>query len=284
MAEQVKITCPMCNAPMRLRNGKRGQFYGCSRYPNCTGTRDYIDYNAAPKVNLVKGSPEQEAIWHWLENGTENGLIEARAGTGKTFTIVNAVARLRGKKVGVFSFNNHIIKELNEKLQKENIFWARGHTFNAFGFRCVKNHPKLRDAELFEDKLPTLLLELVPEDTAEGNIVRTATAKLVRLCKCYMEDGKDMEVLSELIERFNIDTNGDDISEAQYEERMDRIYRAVPKALDMCLNRRATMDFDDQVWWTVKMRLPVERFDIVMIDEAQDTNKMQQELVKMACP
>jgi len=278
-----QITCPMCDAPMKLRNGKRGQFYGCSKFPRCTGTRDYIDFSNV-KVNLVKGSPEQEAIWQWLEKGTENGLIEARAGTGKTFTIVNAVARLRGKKVGVFSFNNHIIKELNEKLQKEGIFWAKGHTFNAFGFKCVKNHPQLRDVELFEDKLPTLVQELIQEDTAEGNIVRTATVKLVRLCKCYMEDGKDEETLGELSERFAVDFNGDDCTPEQLDARVERVYRAVPKVLDMCLNRRATMDYDDQVWWTVKMRLPVERFDIVMIDEAQDTNKMQQELVKMACP
>lgn len=278
------VTCPRCNAVMKLRNGKRGQFYGCSKFPNCNGTRDFIQYPDAKDVKLVPGSPEQEAIWDWLQNGTESGLIEARAGTGKTFTIINAVQRLRGKKVGVFSFNNHIIKELNEKLQKEGIHWARGNTFNSFGFRAVKNHPKLMNAELFEDKLPTILDELVQEDTVSGNIIRTASAKLVRLCKCYLEDGKDEEVLSELVDRFNIDLNGDECSEEEMDARVERIYKTVPKALEACLNRRATMDFDDQVWWTVKMHLPVERFDIVFVDEAQDTNKMQQELIRMCCP
>lgn len=32
--------CPKCGAPMRLRNGKRGQFWGCTAYPACTGTRE----------------------------------------------------------------------------------------------------------------------------------------------------------------------------------------------------------------------------------------------------
>lgn len=31
--------CPICGAPMKLRKGKFGPFYGCSNYPNCNGMR-----------------------------------------------------------------------------------------------------------------------------------------------------------------------------------------------------------------------------------------------------
>jgi very-short-patch-repair endonuclease len=34
-------TCPRCNSRMILRNGRRGRFYGCSRFPYCKGTKDY---------------------------------------------------------------------------------------------------------------------------------------------------------------------------------------------------------------------------------------------------
>lgn len=34
--------CPRCNSNMILRNGSRGQFYGCSTFPRCRGTRDYV--------------------------------------------------------------------------------------------------------------------------------------------------------------------------------------------------------------------------------------------------
>lgn len=33
------IRCPLCGAPMVQRQSKYGAFYGCSRYPACTGTR-----------------------------------------------------------------------------------------------------------------------------------------------------------------------------------------------------------------------------------------------------
>jgi four helix bundle suffix protein len=32
--------CVACGQPMRLRNGKRGQFWGCSAYPTCKGTQE----------------------------------------------------------------------------------------------------------------------------------------------------------------------------------------------------------------------------------------------------
>jgi DNA-binding helix-hairpin-helix protein with protein kinase domain len=31
--------CPDCGSPMRRRSGRYGQFWGCSRYPSCKGTR-----------------------------------------------------------------------------------------------------------------------------------------------------------------------------------------------------------------------------------------------------
>lgn len=32
--------CPQCNSPLKLRNGKYGEFWGCTSYPNCRFTRD----------------------------------------------------------------------------------------------------------------------------------------------------------------------------------------------------------------------------------------------------
>lgn len=32
-------SCPKCGSPMKLRQGKRGEFWGCTMYPKCRGTR-----------------------------------------------------------------------------------------------------------------------------------------------------------------------------------------------------------------------------------------------------
>lgn len=31
--------CPLCGSTMYIRKGKYGDFLGCSKYPNCKGTR-----------------------------------------------------------------------------------------------------------------------------------------------------------------------------------------------------------------------------------------------------
>ena len=33
------VTCPKCGSPMVKRRGQRGEFWGCSKYPACNGTR-----------------------------------------------------------------------------------------------------------------------------------------------------------------------------------------------------------------------------------------------------
>ena len=32
--------CPECGSPMKVRQGRKGWFPGCSKYPKCRGTRE----------------------------------------------------------------------------------------------------------------------------------------------------------------------------------------------------------------------------------------------------
>ena len=37
---QKENTCPNCGGVLKLRNGKCGNFYGCSNYPKCKYTKN----------------------------------------------------------------------------------------------------------------------------------------------------------------------------------------------------------------------------------------------------
>lgn len=39
--QETQPKCPKCGSSMVLRSGPYGQFYGCTRYPSCKGTRNY---------------------------------------------------------------------------------------------------------------------------------------------------------------------------------------------------------------------------------------------------
>ena len=48
--EEQKV-CSMCGKPMKIRQGKKGEFWGCSGYPTCTNT-----------VNITGDKERQTAV------------------------------------------------------------------------------------------------------------------------------------------------------------------------------------------------------------------------------
>lgn len=79
--------------------------------------------------------------------------------------------------------------------------------------------------------------------------------------------------LGELAEYYDINLNG--VS--------DEVFEYMPKVLESMLDptRTQSMTFDDQIWLPVILSLPVPMRDLLLIDEAQDLNRAQQELAKM---
>jgi len=221
------------------------------------------------KPRLVPGTPQQEATFDFLINNKEHGLVEARAGSGKTFTIVQGAERLPpDRRVIVLAFNAHIAREMNAQLRAIGNKSVRASTFNSFGWGALrKAYP---NAQLMEDKLEAIISRYAGRDRD----LAAAVAKLARLCKSSLHDGRDRGVLEELASRHNI---------VLPDLREDQVLKLVPIVLEECLEHEAAADFDDQVWLTVVRQLPVEQFDMVLIDEAQDMNPVQQELTRMAC-
>src|SRR5262249_16613860 len=89
-----------------------------------------------------------------------------------------------------------------------------------------------------------------------------------------LHDGQDGAVLEDLASRHNV---------VFPDLREDRVLKLVPIVLEECLDHEAAADYDDQVWLPVLRRLPVEQFDMVLMDEAQDMKRAQEELARMAC-
>jgi DNA helicase II / ATP-dependent DNA helicase PcrA len=221
-------------------------------------------------LGVAPGSPQQEAIWETLSHGTEHLMVEARAGTGKTYSIVNGLARLEPmQRVGVLAFNVHVAKELNSRLQMLGVNWARAVTFHSLGYGAIrKAFPK---AQLMEDKLMAIVRPYARGDRD----VAAATIQLVRLCKNTLADGTDPAALENLADRYGIEMP---------ELREDFVLSLVPMVLQESLDKNSAVDFDDQIWLPVKLGLPIEHFDLVLVDESQDTNRAQQALMFRSCP
>lgn len=298
--------CPRCGKPMVLRQGPRGPFYGCSGFPACRGAMNApvqsttTDNNgdwktkAQAKVNAItggkpsvapikkaSGSPQQEAVWKELLEGATHLVVEAVAGSGKTWTMVQGCLRIpTTKRVGFVAFNRHIANEATGKLQASGCMHVSCGTYHSFGLRAVRSvYPNIQISEYKIDDIWESIPVPPDMEAADWRNIASLTKKLVAFAKNYLLDETDPDLttkLEELADHHAIDLNGIGVKALEY----------VPRVMAESRRRAsAVVDFDDMIWLPVVLKLKIPfTFDILIVDEAQDTNRCQQELALLLCP
>lgn len=285
--------CPSCDLPMVKRSSARGEFWGCSQYPKCRGTRPCSETEkpkpgyprtkqhpqaAFAPIKVVSGSTEQEAIWKYLLKGKSHMVVEALAGTGKTFTSIQGCLRLPKKtNIAFVAFNRHIATKAQGKLKASGCNNVLCCTYHSLGLRMVT--AAFPHAQIREHKVDDILEQIPTPSHMTPEVWRSTlhlTAKLVGLAKNYLLDPADAEFairLEQVADHHGIDLNG-----------IGRLaLDMVPRVMEECKRTASTViDFDDMVWLPVVLKLPAPfQFDIMFVDEAQDTNLCQQELALM---
>ena len=88
-------------------------------------------------------SEEQEAVFQWFAQATPgNCVVRARAGTGKTTTIIEGITRAPEANILLAAFNKQIAEELQSRLTNPR---AEAKTLHALGFSYLKrNWSKVR--------------------------------------------------------------------------------------------------------------------------------------------
>ena len=142
---------------------------------------------------MITGTKEQEDIWNAIENTENHVFVNAGAGTGKTFTIVEGANRVEGKKSAFLAFNKSIATELAKRLPSD----VEAKTFHAFGFAAIRNAGVKTKVNNY--KVNNIIKELLGAD-----YYVTPLKKLVSLMKGSMIDGGDISSIRRLIDEYNI--------------------------------------------------------------------------------
>jgi Protein of unknown function (DUF559)/UvrD-like helicase C-terminal domain/UvrD/REP helicase N-terminal domain len=192
----------------------------------------------------LPGSPEQEAIWNHLLHGQEHLIVDAKAGTGKTHTLVQGILRL------MLEYGADVTAK----------------TYNSFGWSaCLKAY---RNVQLDDMKIGRIVQDLLEDEYGNQNLkdllgyntyaaVLSNTRQLAGLCMNHLYDGRDKQQLETLADLHNIELNGS----AAY------VLPLVPDVLAACAADTSVMCFADQVWQPVTKKLLVETFDVLFVDE-----------------
>jgi hypothetical protein len=122
-------------------------------------------------------SGQQTAIFDWFENGEGNLVVRARAGTGKTTTILEAITYAPEQTILLAAFNKKIAEELKSKLKNPR---AEAKTLHSVGFGFVLRN--WNGARLDADRAERLARK------AAGN---TAPDKIVNIVRKLAALGKN---------------------------------------------------------------------------------------------
>lgn len=258
--------------------------------------------SGARETNNVSaiGAKLREAAASLSPNESEPPHVQVRAlaGTGKTTTAVEGMKVVKGLNPSITpspqqaavweqmklgksdtirfnAFGKAIASTLQAKLAEAGLDkrGCEASTFHSLGNRAV--YKAFGRMEVSEHAVKDLAASLLGKDPRElqrepgGATLLKATDDLVSLCKQTLTEPTP-DGLDQLTSHYDVELNGS----------KEKVYDLVPLVLERCKDPRGKITFDDMVWLPVVHGLPIQKVDVLIIDESQDLNRMQQALAK----
>jgi DNA helicase II / ATP-dependent DNA helicase PcrA len=224
---------------------------------------------------MTNPSPLQLAIFDSIENENRSLLIDAKAGSGKTTTIVHGASLIPKSQSCLFlAFNKDIATELKSRLPMS----VQAKTFHAHCNQALSRHLPHRP-RIDSDKVRWILKDNLNEKDffTYGSFVQRLVS--------YAKGSALGTHLAELSEE-NLQTLIDHFSLSLWNEDADEKY-----AIDLAIQTlrqsnddRNRIDFDDMLYLCVLEKVRFDKFNIVFVDEAQDTNYVQRWLLHQFLP
>lgn len=235
-------------------------------------------------MSNIQYSPNQLAIFNYIKEESGSLLIEAVAGSGKSFTILECLWFLPEEaSVQYLAFNAPIAAELGLKLQERRKEWdrplanVRSGTFHSVGMGAVNRFLK-GNAIVKGDKCRAILKEMLTP--VEYDIYGSFADALVGYAKGegigpLVPD--TMEAWTKLVAHHDLSLEGEDANEV----RGITIARMLLDASNAKARADSIIDFNDMLYLPVLWRLRLWQHDYVFGDEMQDTNPVRRALCRM---
>lgn len=266
----------------------------------------------APAFDLALASPQQQAVFHWFRTSrvpafaayeaqalvsgeaaeveATNLVVRARAGCGKTTTIVAGVELAPEQTILLAAFNKSIASELQGRITNPRV---EAKTLHALGFKfCIYNWKKInlddmgQRATTLAIAATTAVKATLSMRAARNNPVPEQAIKLVanlhskgREIQPFATSGHD---LVDLAVAFNL-LPDEQLTAAGWDETA--ICHAAYRAMVLATKRPANnlIDFADMIYLPLANNWVRAWYDLVVVDEAQDMTEAQLELARRCC-
>ena len=230
----------------------------------------------AKKKTAIEYEPSQyqKAIFDYIQHEKGNLVVEAAAGSGKTYTLVKALSLIpQDKRVLMTAFNKDIVKELTKKVKEFPNVEVR--TLHGLGMILTTRGLGIGGMKPEAYKYTQLIYNHW-QDLSKTNINKLSrnarksfvenTKKLVDFGRFYLATTRSEMI--ELMIKYDIPCVADEVDVAL------KVMAIGGKNLD-------SIDYTDMIWMPhiYDLHLQECEYDFIMVDECQDLNVAERNLV-----
>lgn len=229
-------------------------------------------------------SEQQEAIFRWFggERQKQHLVVRARAGTGKTTTIIEALNHIQwtigaGERGLVCAYNKRIAEELTTRLARVQKIDAK--TLHSLGYALLRsswgNGYKMDDR--IERERVDKAIPLFGRKPYIWECI-TSTVKLVQFAKSAAPFA-DIDVLEDIAGRRGLD-HADPTGEWDARWMANVAHHALE--LSRTPDPAFRISFDDMIYVPAVLGMGASLYDWIIVDEAQDMSAAQLMVAKSA--
>lgn len=226
--------------------------------------------------NVTKWSDQQDNIFSWFTTASEGKhlIVRARAGTGKTTTIIEAVTRVDStKQVLICAFSKAIEIELKKRIGASMNVTAK--TLHAVGLACVSRFRSNIKVAFTSERADTL---------AQTVCGKTAPDAIVRLVSKLHTKGREIAPHARTFgELSNIQITFECLPDETWENtsfNAEYVERKSLEAMELASQVQSgqLIDGSDMIFLPVRNQWLMQQYDMVVVDEAQDMTTAQLEI------
>ena len=226
-------------------------------------------------------SVQQQSVIRWVLEETGSLELMARAGCGKTFTIMKIVDAVVNHAIGdiaIMAYNKAIADEIKSALEKTGYDWRKvqAGTVHSFGYAAWRKLSPL--SKIDGKKMANIVSDMAR--LYDDEIYKFGSEAIVKLCGYAKQRAvghlcpiENTEVWYDMIEHFGLEN---DIPEDMHlSDLVAASQKAYKTSLKMC---DEVIDFDDMILAPLYFKARFWPKDWILVDESQDTNPARRAL------
>ena len=219
---------------------------------------------------MAHWSEQQRGIFDWFAIGTGNLIVRARAGTGKTTTIIEGISRAPEQSILLAAFNKRIQVELAARVTNPN---AEAATLHSVGFKAVRRYWEKIGMDTRGARANALAERVCGQQAPDA--LKRLVAKLNAKAREVAPLAASADELEPLAIQFDL------VPDEQWKVDgfdLGWVCAKAFKALAVAAEEKpiATgIDFADMIFLPIANKWLRPTYDLVVVDEAQDMTTTQ---------